>query len=148
MREMRFQPFSVNQLIYYKWNLSNQGVFWKRSVFEKAGYLLNIKVCFDWEFFIRLGMKEFEFLFIHEFLGAYRIHENSKLFQIRDRDDIEGQILRIYGIKYDSPKDFRRKNWFRRLYYLVVRLVYYCFQGDVYYIYFIFKDRLFRQGKS
>jgi glycosyltransferase involved in cell wall biosynthesis len=145
-RELRFHPFSVKYLIYYQWNLSNQAVFWKKSIFNQVGYLVNLKVCFDWEWFIRLGIKEFKFLFIHEFLGAYRIHENTKLFLIRDRDIIENQILKIYGIKYNSAKDFRRKNWFRRLYYLMVRLVYYCFQGDFCYIYFICKDRVLRKS--
>ena len=144
MREMRFHPFSVNHLIYYKWNLSNQGVFWKRSVFEKAGYPVNLKVCFDWEFFIRLGVKGFRFLFIHEFLGAYRIHENSKLLQIKDRDHIERQILGTYGIRYASAESFKKKNWFRRLYYLIQRLGYYVLQRDFYYLFFVVRDRIFR----
>ena len=49
IREMRFHPFSVNHLIYYRWNLSSQAVFWKREIFNKVGYLLDYNVSFDWE---------------------------------------------------------------------------------------------------
>ena len=47
LREMRFQPFRVGHLVFYDWNLSSQGTFFRRDVFESAGYLQNITVCFD-----------------------------------------------------------------------------------------------------
>ena len=138
-REMRFHPFSVHHLIYYDWNLSNQAVFWKRNIFEETGYLQNLNVSFDWEWFIRLGMKEFKFCFIHDFLGGYRIHENSKLSLIKNRENIKRQILGIYGIEYNSDNEFKKKHKFKRTYYQVVRILYYIIQNDIPYLFHLLR---------
>ncbi|MBU2634761.1 MAG: glycosyltransferase, partial [Nanoarchaeota archaeon] len=134
IREMQFHPFSVSHLIYYDWNLSSQAVFWKRKIFEKVGYLQNLNVSFDWEWFIRLGKKRLKFFFIHEFIGAYRIHKESKLSLIRDRDSIQREILKNYGINYISENQFRKRHRIRRSYYRGIKLFYHIVQRDFSYI--------------
>ena len=106
IREMRFHPFSVNHLIYYDWNLTSQATFWKRKIFDEVGYLKDYNVCFDWEWFIRLGKKRYKFFFIHEFMGAYRIHGQSKLSLIKNRESIKGNTGN-FGIKYTSNEYFK-----------------------------------------
>jgi glycosyltransferase involved in cell wall biosynthesis len=146
LQEMRYHPFSVRHLIYYGWNLTNQAAFWKTSVFKKVGYLLNYPVAFDWDWFIRLGVAGFRFQFVREFLGAYRIQQNSKLFQIRDRDLVEKDILLRHGFKCDSPFDFYRRHRARRLYYMMLKLTYHVAQSDFSYIFFLMKNRFRLRG--
>ena len=74
LKDMRFIPFNLDHLIYYDWNLSTQGTFWKRELFNKIGYLENYRVCFDLDWFIRFGKSTQKFQFIRVFLGGYRIH--------------------------------------------------------------------------
>jgi len=142
LREMRFHPFRVGHLLFYDWNLSSQGTFFRRDVFESAGYLQNTAVCFDREWFIRLGKKGFKFRFIRQFVGAYRIHEDSKLFRIKDRENIRREILGHYGIRYDSDKDFIKRHRIKRAYYGLEKLVCHLYQGDFGYIAYIIKSRL------
>ena len=144
IREMRFHPFSVYHLIYYGWNLSSQAVFWKRKVFDVAGYLQNLNVSFDWEWFIRLGMKNLKFYFIHEFLGAYRIHENSKLSLIKNREDIKRGILKSYGIEYDNDGYCKKDHRFMRYHCFLNKLFHYIIQRDFAYLYFLIKNKFNR----
>lgn len=141
LQEMRYHPFSVRHLIYYGWNLTNQAAFWKTSIFKKTGYLLNYPVAFDWEWFIRLGLAGFKFHFVREFLGAYRMQPNSKLFQVRDRGLIEKDILLRHGFKCESIRNFQRRNRARRLYYIMRKLIYHAAQRDFSYIIFMIRNR-------
>lgn len=142
IREMRFHPFSVYHLIYYDWNLTSQATFWKRKIFDEIGYLQNLNVSFDWEWFIRLGMKNLKFYFIHEFLGAYRIHENSKLSLVKNRENIKRQILGIYGIEYTADNNFKKKHRLKRIYYQLRKLIHHIIQKDFSYIYFVTGNRI------
>jgi len=146
LREMRFHPFHIGHLMFYDWNLSSQGAFIRRDVFNHVGYLQNIPVCFDWEWFIRLGMRGYKFAFIHQFLGAYRIHENSKFFQIKDRESIKRKILSDYGIRYFDKERFMKHHRYKRSYYRFIKLLYYLYQGDFSYIEYIVKSKLRKTG--
>jgi glycosyltransferase involved in cell wall biosynthesis len=148
IREMRFHPFSVKHLIYYDWNLSSQATFWRKRVFEKVGYLQNFNVGFDWEWFIRLAYNGFRFRFIHEFLGAYRIHSGSKFALIRDREDITREILKLYGVDYTSKHEFKKKFRLKRLCIQCKKLYYYIIQRDYSYIYLTAKNRMLNFMKN
>ena len=142
LQEIRYHPFSVEHLIYYGWNLTNQAAFFKRNVFEKIGFLSDYPVGFDWDWFIRLGKAGSKFHFIHEFLGAYRMQANSKLFQIRDRDAIESEIL----LKNCINQNVRNKHSFwnkcRKFYYMIIKLFYHFIQADFGYIIFMIKRKI------
>lgn len=142
LQEMRYHPFSVRHLIYYGWNLTNQAAFWKTTIFKKVGFLLNYPVAFDWEWFLRLGLAKFRFRFMHEFLGAYRMQQDSKLFRMRDRDSVEKNILLLHGIKCESINQFHRSHRFRKMYYIVMKLLYHIVQRDFRYIRFIVQNKL------
>lgn len=140
LREMRFHPFSVNHLIYYDWNLSSQAVFWKSALFDDAGYLEDYSVSFDWEWFIRLGKKNYRFFFIHDFIGAYRLHAAAKSSVMTNRDDIKRQILGAYGIDYKSGAIFKKRHRVKRLYFKCTKLVHHLLQKDFTYIEYAFKN--------
>ena len=141
IKEMKFIPFSLEHLVFYDWNLSSQGVFWKRNVFEKVGYLdETFQVLFDWDWFIRLGLYGFKFKFVREFLGGYRIHEASKLSMIQGdiRRDSKERVLRknkVVRLKYFNLHLKQFKIFLRRIFYYLI-------QGDLDYIYKGFCRRL------
>jgi glycosyltransferase involved in cell wall biosynthesis len=134
LKEMRFIPFSVDHLIVYDWNLSSQAVFWKRSVFDIGGFLEDsYEVLFDWDWFIRLGLLKLKFSFIKNFLGAYRIHDKSKLSIIlRDeRKALKKEIKEKNRVKnHNNVRLFIIKQiiFMRRVFYYIV-------QGDFAYLY-------------
>lgn len=130
LREMRFQPFDVGHLMFYDWNLSSQAAFVTRDVLESVGYLQNTPVCFDWEWFIRLGKAGATFRFIREFLGAYRIHDEAKLNTIRARGDYKRGVLRQYGVEYSDEPSFRKGHACRRAYYRATKLFWHLTQGE------------------
>ena len=142
LREIRFHPFSVHNLIYYDWNLSSQASFWRNETFNKVGFLRNLDVAFDFEWFVRLAQNRLRFFFIHEFLGAYRMHRDSKLALVKDRDKIKKGILRLYGIEYTSKQGFERKHRFKRIFLQLRKMYYYAVQADFRYIYYIVKKRI------
>ena len=137
LKDMRFVPFDLEHLIYYDWNLSSQGVFWKRKLFDKVGYLKNYKVLFDLDWFIRLGKTSKKFHFIRKFLGGYRIHSKSKFYLIstKDRKPILFRILKENGIKVNENIDWSKQYKLKKLRVLMRRFFWYLFQGDIKYIF-------------
>ncbi|MFX0133939.1 MAG: glycosyltransferase family 2 protein [Candidatus Hodarchaeota archaeon] len=133
LKEMRFIPFSKKHLIYYDWNLSSQAVFWKRKIFEKNGYLnASLDVLFDWDWFIRLGNSGYRFKFIRHFLGAYRIHETSKLMTVKSekRKSIKNEIL----MKNNVKQILGIRLLIMKIVIFMRRLFYYLLQGDIKYL--------------
>lgn len=133
LKDMRFIPFSVEHLIHYDWNLSSQAVFWKRELFDAAGYLEDAyPVLGDWDWFIRLGKRNCRYMFIREFLGAYRIHEAAKLsiVSLEERKPIKNKILMRYNIK--SHDTFQLSLIKCKVF--LRRVIWYLLQGDFSYL--------------
>ncbi|MGC9000838.1 glycosyltransferase family 2 protein [Caldisericum sp.] len=144
LRDMRYIPFNLDYLIYYDWNLSSQGVFWKRSLFDKIGYLENYPVCFDLDWFIRLGKTTKKFKFIRKFLGGYRIHSRSKFSLIKrnEREPLILEIMQKHGIKVDESKSWYQQYKIKKIKAFLFKFLYYFIQGDIDYIYKGFLRRL------
>lgn len=136
LKDMRFVPFSLEHLIYYDWNLSSQAVFWKRELFNRVGFLRNYEVSFDWDWFIRLGKATKNFRHIREFLGAYRIHPESKFSLIKQdaRKSLLIKILIENGINLDENRNWGQQYKFKKFKVFWRKFFWYCLQGDVDYI--------------
>jgi glycosyltransferase involved in cell wall biosynthesis len=144
IREMREQPFSVDHLIYYDWNISSQSAFWRSSVVARFGYLRNSPVGFDWEWFIRLGRGGCKFHFMPRTFGAYRLHGESKLSLVSGRQDVKREILVEYGIPYASEREFRARFRWKRRYFKAAKLLYHLRRGEWGYIGFVCTDKVRR----
>lgn len=60
-------------------NVCQQGMFWKRSLFDKVGLLdETFHACMDWEFIIRLYENNIKMAQIDKPLGAVRIYGETK----------------------------------------------------------------------
>jgi len=137
IRDMRFVPFNIDHLIYYDWNLSSQGVFWRRELFDKVGYLNSYEVEFDLDWFIRLGKATDKFKFIREFLGCYRIHPESKFSLIKDdvRYHVFVEIISKYGVKVDKHRNWTEQYKFKKLKAFLRKFLWYVVQNDIDYIF-------------
>ena len=59
--------------------LPQQGSFWRRSVFDRVGYLLeDMNYSFDYEFFFRMLVNGYRPLLLDDEMAAYRFHDESK----------------------------------------------------------------------
>lgn len=89
-------------------NISNQSAFWKRSLFEKHGYLdENIQFAMDYEFFMRLAVENVSFKKVNGEMGALRMYENNKSSEdkwitIKYRN--LNEIKRKYNVKQSHLK--------------------------------------------
>jgi len=143
IKEMRYIPFSLSHLVYSTWNLTSQAVFWKKEIFLDIGYLdETLNVLFDWDWFIRIGKTKIRFKFIRQFVGAYRIHEFTKLSCIKNRDK-----AKAYIIKKNNLSDNKAIYHLIRNYILLRRFFYYLKQGDYGYLFDGFRRRITKHSK-
>jgi len=137
LKDMRFVPFNLDHLIYYDWNLSSQGIFWKRELFNRVGYLKNYNVSFDLDWFIRLGKQTRKFSFIRSFLGGYRIHSKSKFTLVKneERNPILFKLLRENGVEFNENKDWNKQYRLKKMKAFFRKFFSYIIQGDIDYIF-------------
>ena len=122
-----YVPFSLGHLIYVGWNLSSQGTFFRRQVFEKVGPLReDIQVGFDWDWFIRAGKAVRRPVLLRAFGGCYRIHSAAKILTVspESRWVIDQQILRSHDISVQGDLPYERQSWWQTTYYKIRRRVY------------------------
>jgi len=137
IEDVRFFPFNLEHLIYYKWNITSQSTFWKRELLGKEGYLKNYKVLFDLDWFIRLGLKKRKFSFIRSFFGGYRIHSESKfsLINTEERKPILFKLLKENGIKVNKNMDWSKQYRLKKIKAIFRMFFFYIIQGDIKYIF-------------
>ena len=130
--ELRFTPFRRSSLIYEGTMLSNQGAFWTRELFQRAGPLdSSLTFSMDYEFYLRASAHG-KLVFTRRFLGAFRLQRESKSATISGIGRSEHlTILRGIGIPEPSSVVFRG----RRLLSLLRRMCHYAAQGDWTYVF-------------
>lgn len=125
--EFKFPPFSVNELIYFGWNLSSQAVFLSRRVVKNVGLMReDIEVSFDWDWFIRVGKVVRHTALYKGFCGCYRMQPNQKLAQYspESRWQIEAEILQSHGVRVEGNRSLQQQLWWRSWFYKI-RLMFY-----------------------
>lgn len=131
IRELRFVPFSVFTHVHEAMSISNQSAFWRRGLFSKIGMLdSQLQFIMDYEFFMRAGIQGGKFKHIRFFLGAFRLHGDSKTNTIlsvarKEREFIDNR----YG--YNKRKKLR---FLLRTFSILRRSIYYLAQGDTDYV--------------
>ncbi len=130
IRDIRYVPFSLCCLLHEGWNITNQAAFWRKKVLENVG-LLDRTLCYamDYDWFIRLAKANKRFIFLHDFIGGFRIHEATKGAQIgKTLGRSEHARIRFKNSLLNSHQGLK-------LYCLVRRALWYIIQGDWDYIY-------------
>ena len=128
--ECRFTPFSLIGYWYEGMSLSNQSAFWRRSVFDRVGYLdESLHAAMDYEFFLRCALKGVQFKHYRSYWGAIRRHSASKgnvLWPVKLKEDCD-RIDARYGRKKFLNVPFK-------LYSALRRSIYYGLRGDLDYL--------------
>lgn len=128
--ENRAVPVRMFNLLYDGSLVRNQAAFFRRSVWETVGGLdEDFRFCMDRDFFLRAAHLGMGFRVIREFLGAFRIHGESKtstLQEARRRED--EQLLERY---LGRPGGLRKRGG--KMLSLLFRLLAYLSQGDIAY---------------
>ena len=100
--KFKFTPFSLISYWYCGMSLSNQSTFWRKELFSGIGMIdINLSFIMDYDFFLRAGIKKKKFEHVESFLGAFRIHQNSKTSTF-DRKIVKNQhnlLDKRYGKK-------------------------------------------------
>lgn len=135
--ENRAVPVRMFNLLYDGSLVRNQAAFFRRSVWETVGGLdENFRFCMDRDFFLRAAHLGTDFFVVREFLGAFRVHGESKTSTLqaarREEDD---RLLETY---LGRPGSLRKRGG--KMLSLMFRLLAYLSQGDFAYA----GDRLMR----
>uniref|UniRef100_UPI003F82AB71 glycosyltransferase n=1 Tax=Candidatus Pelagibacter sp. HIMB1521 TaxID=3413344 RepID=UPI003F82AB71 len=83
-------------LLYEGMTLSNQSLIWHKDINKKIGYLIDTRVNFDYEWFLRV-LKNFPDTCVHfnKLVGSYRIHDGQKTFKKNSKE-----LMQIKKIKF------------------------------------------------
>ncbi len=140
INHIKHTDFDINVLIYLGMNLNPQATFWKKSLHDKIGGLNEgYRLSADRDFFIRMGLSGAKFYHIKKLLSIYRFHVEqitSKFTSIAICEDEE--ITKKYGNKNINSCKFRLK----KIMVLMNNFLKYIKQGDVYYIFRSFLNRV------
>ena len=132
IRDIRYVPFSYFSLVFEGMNIANQAAFFKNYLFKEFKLDENFQCAMDAYLFINLGKSKKEFKFIREFLGAFRIHSQSKSATIGHIvGQKEGSKLRKdLGIDVDENIPWSEQYKLRKLFSKIRRTFFYIYQGD------------------
>lgn len=117
----RYVPYRLDTFANDKMVMCNQACFWKKSVFDKIGYLdEEVQFAMDYEYFIRMGIKNLKFKHTPEIWGKQRYYEGTKTseekwLKILYKNRLE--INKKYGLKKSGIKKFISK-LYRAWYYI------------------------------
>ena len=83
-------------LLYEGMTLSNQALIWHKDINKKIGYLIDTRVNFDYEWFLRV-LKNFPDSGVHfnKLVGSYRSHDGQKTSKKNSKE-----LKQIKNIKY------------------------------------------------
>jgi len=131
MRDDRHTRFVFPALVFFAMTVSQPACFWRRSVFERFGFLdESFRFCMDYEFFCRIG-PHLRWKHINRYLAKYRLHGDQKSSLILEVRDEEEKRIRA---KYlgDACKGF--PVWLVRVGMHAYRAFWYTVQGDALYV--------------
>jgi glycosyltransferase involved in cell wall biosynthesis len=102
----KYGPFSWEYLARVGWNLTSQSVFVRRDLVRKVGPLPNYRICFDFEWFLKVTRTARSILNLRCYGGANRIHPAAKLSTENraERDRLEKRILHDIGLTVDPAR--------------------------------------------
>jgi len=84
--------------------VAQETTYWRREVWEKCGALdASYRFTMDYEYWQRLLAAGYRFTFIPAYLGAFRLHEDSKTSTLDDVHKAElARLYQHYGIAADE----------------------------------------------
>ncbi|NMG11027.1 glycosyltransferase family 2 protein [Brasilonema sp. UFV-L1] len=119
-REIDFDPFILKYLhILY---IPSTSTFFKRRIFDEGNFLdTSLKYAMDYEFFLRLEHKKYNFIHVNSYLADFRWHTDNKSVTALDKqiDELEIALLRHDDFLRKVPASAR--SLFREILKLMAR---------------------------
>jgi len=139
LEEWRFVPLH-RKALSCQWNvLSNQSVFWRRASPRLGSFDPGFRFCMDYDFFERAVTAGAKTRFLPVFLGAVRMHAETKTSRMREIGAVEERLIRGRNAAA-GPIRRRALLVFLRL----RRIAWHLRQGEIRYL----LDRRFQRGKG
>ena len=123
-----FDPYFYS-LLYEGMTLTNQACFWNKELNSKIGYLKNLRIYFDYEWFLRI-LKNFPNCGLHlnYNIASFRLHKKQKTQNQTYNDLINlKKIKNYYGYK-------KHYSLFFKPYLLIRKFICYLIQGNIFYL--------------
>ncbi|HRJ70786.1 MAG TPA: glycosyltransferase family 2 protein [Terrimicrobiaceae bacterium] len=134
LKTMKSIPFDLNMMIHYGCYIGSTACFLKTSETIHENELLNInfKQVMDQEYYVRLGKKGLNFVYLPQLLAAFRLHEDNTSRKHNQASDLIGilkrelqqsevrAISRFYGI--NPVRHLVYRNFFETLLWTFYRI--------------------------
>jgi glycosyltransferase involved in cell wall biosynthesis len=131
LRNNRHTRFAFPALVVLGMTVFQAACFWKRSIFEKYGYLdESLRFCMDYEFFCRIG-PHIVAKHINKYLAKFRWHDEQKSSTIMDVHDEEFKKI---VTKYQKTACKGFPVWLVAAAMYMYRAFWYTIQGDGIYV--------------
>ena len=123
-----FKPFFYS-LLYEGMTLTNQACFWNKNLNNELGYLRNLRINFDYEWFLRILKNNPDTGFhINKIFASYRLHENQKTQALNITEKVELNAIKTeYGYN-------KKISVFIRFLLIIRKFFCHLIQGNFYYL--------------
>ena len=123
-----YGPWSSFLDLYFKGNcLSPSSCVIKKFIFEKGNYFSENRTFHgveDYDFWLRLALKNHKFSYVSDYLGNYIMHDNNMSGDVSLFSVVEEKLLLTYAVEHNLMVDYREKLilkfillYIRRFYY-------------------------------
>lgn len=144
LRDVKYFTPYFYSLLYEGMTLTNQACFWSKDLHSSIGNFRNLKINFDYEWFLRVLKKYPDCGFhLNKILGSYRLHKNQKT---QKQSVIDFENFKKIQIEYGYKKNYV---FFMKIYLFIRKFFSYLFQRNFFYILRgIFKFFFIRKNKE
>ena len=129
LRDVKYVKPLFLSLLYEDMTMTNQACFWDKKRHKEIGYLKNMNINFDYEWFLRILNKYPDSgTHINKVLACFRLHKNQKTQNQKTKDIIKKKKIKYYyGFNKNLFLIYKLFLFFRRF-------LLYLFQGNFFYI--------------
>ena len=129
LRDVKYLKPCYFSLLYEGMTLTNQACFWSKELNNELGYFKDIRLNFDYEWFLRI-LKSYPDTGhqINKTLACFRLHKNQKT---QNQNHLDQEQLTFIKTEYGYNKNL---SVIIRSLLLIRKFFYYLLQGNFYYL--------------
>ena len=129
LRDVKYLKPYYFSLLYEGMTLTNQACFWSKELNNELGYLKDIRLNFDYEWFLRILKNYPDTGYqINKTLACFRLHKNQKT---QNQNHLDQEQLTFIKKEYGYNKNL---SVIMRSLLLIRKFFYYLLQGNFYYL--------------
>ena len=129
LRDVKYLKPCYFSLLYEGMTLTNQACFWSKELNNELGYFKDIRLNFDYEWFLRILKSYPDTGYqINKTLACFRLHKNQKT---QNQNHLDQEQLTFIKTEYGYNKNL---SVIIRSLLLIRKFFYYLLQGNFYYL--------------